>query len=136
MQYILRVEHEDGKGVYASGAFESVCDDDSVAHPAPWMDETLGYDRLTNRRDWYFGFASIEQLEEWFYNPSWRSMLAEDYGLRLAVYSLPAGSFRLGHKQAIFMREDARLVEALPLDYEDKSQVSDRIRELQSTLNA
>jgi hypothetical protein len=64
--------------------------------------------------DWFFGFATQQQLKRWFYDPAWLAQMQEA-GLRITVWEVPAEYFRYSQTQAIFIRDHATLVCEQPL---------------------
>ena len=80
----------------------------SGSHPGPCQDELLGH----IDPDEHCGFATLEQLQEWF--EGYESELG-DLGFIVARYSVPVHIVRYGRTQAVFRRGDHFPVESTPL---------------------
>jgi hypothetical protein len=117
---VYRIENKNGYGAYQVGANWSwsgmVGPYDNAQHPQPETDSALApfWKELTNRIDWYFGFASKEQMRAWFYADEWLQAL-KDAGARLSIYKVHKARFHAGHTQAIFKKGQAELVEVADL---------------------
>ncbi|WBQ35253.1 hypothetical protein [Pseudomonas phage pPA-3099-2aT.2] len=96
---IFRVEDEEGRGVYTSdlGYRAGIVGVACQGHPLPHDD---GLYRVVGSE--YFGFASVEQLGQWF-----RPYLSEleAAGGVITVYTVPADAARHGGRQSVFLRE-------------------------------
>lgn len=89
---------------------------DDIKHPNPYGDAGL-HDWWMNtpmriRQEYYFGFASMEQLNAWLYSQMVREML-HDAGLRIEVYE--SNDYQLGYAQAVFRKSTAVHVDTLLL---------------------
>jgi hypothetical protein len=62
----------------------------------------------SERRDFYFGFASIEQLLEWFASPEFHAE-AHDQGFRISEVEV-SGEYRHGTYQSVFERSKSRIL--------------------------
>lgn len=122
MPQVYRLEMENGRGVYQSSvngsrpAFNGIYTDYATGsnHPPPWRDRGMSrfWDSLEitgQSLRWFFGFTSLEQLQAWFYRADDRTRMA-DNGVVMRVYEVPEKSFVAGQYQAIFRKEDAKLV--------------------------
>lgn len=126
---VVRVETEDGVGAYlhsytATAASEgkyhhnpegvSSC----VSHPSPWGDSFKGeWQRLQadgEYKNWFFGFADVAQLLQWWNTPMALKRLEED-GLILREYECEPGTVITGDKQIIFRRCMAKPGQAIQL---------------------
>ena len=56
-----------------------------------------------------FGFASLEQLKEWFFDDNDRELLSL-HGIVCNEYEIEGWGFVAGERQCIFVKENARLV--------------------------
>jgi hypothetical protein len=116
MPIVYRLETEEGRGPYESGAVARV---NSIAqqHGRHLYDDMPPGMYLAPKDDEFFGFATIKQYEEWTAHEEVRKAFAgtiEGYykpvKLRFAVYDAP--SVRRGFKQAVFKKREAKLIEA------------------------
>jgi len=114
--------------------------DESPIHPSPENDEGLaawwegpGKGWSKKKADWHYkgrtqyvcGFQDEEQMLDWFPHEGFQFMLDElakdkaegwdDHGLRVSVYKVPAPKVRKGKFQAMFRKEDAEIIDRLPL---------------------
>ena len=113
---VYRIELEDGTGVYRSSKgnlWNKITDSmvDFSCHPRPQEDPVLNYDELFDVK-FSFGFSSIEQYKNWFFNPYWRKELSK-YGVFLSLYEVDKEHFRNGQKQIIFRKDHAVLKERI-----------------------
>lgn len=116
--------------MYAWGAYENIFSEDipnstnGDKHPGPSSDAALGYEQLSfsERERYYFGFASLAQMRQWVHLPKWRRALTEE-GLQLVKYRVPREFFRRSQFQAIFLRDEAIVVERRRPDYDDRSRL-------------
>ena len=81
----------------------------SKSHPGPRMDEEIGWAFGVEHS---FGFGSREQLDKWFKGFK-RKLAAKDFVIR--VYEAPFDTTTVTDHQAIFIRDDSRLVDTLPM---------------------
>jgi hypothetical protein len=124
MAKIYRAEGPDRCGVYNGTnavAYRAINEGDCERrghHPSPYEDKKLashwgnmggGAAGYMARRQWFFGFASVKQFKEWFNTEKSREILAEA-GVTLNVYEVPDADFIAGEKQAIFRRDNEKLV--------------------------
>lgn len=110
---IFRVEQPRGGFGPYSREFESVLgamftQHRSGSHPGPVQDDLLGHIDPEE----HCGFATLEQLQEWF--QGWERELAEA-GFVMVRYSVPVHIVRYGRTQAVFRRGDHFPVETYPL---------------------
>lgn len=77
-------------------------------HPSPLQDWIL----QGIRPDEHCGFATLEQLDEWF--DGFHDVLHE-LGFIVAKYEIPVYKVRYGATQAVFRRGDLFPVESLPI---------------------
>ena len=78
------------------------------SHPNPEQDELL----RGIRADEYCGFATLEQLDDWF--TGYHSILAENDFI-VARYVVPITKVRYGKTQAVFRRGDLFPEETMPM---------------------
>ena len=76
-------------------------------HPGPIRDSLLA-DAFYSQR-FSFGFASLEQLKEWFFDDNDRELLSL-HGIVCNEYEIEGWGFVAGRKQCMFVKENARLV--------------------------
>lgn len=83
---------------------------DAPRHPGPMNDNLLA-DAFNsdNRERFSFGFASLEQLKEWFFDDNDRELLSL-HGIVCNEYEIEGWGFVAGRKQCMFVKENARLV--------------------------
>lgn len=113
---VRRLEHEGGEGVYSSGVARRINDalDEGHPHygemydrstqPAPG-DDTLGFNSLANKKEWYFGFTGHDQYLAWF--KPWVLPLLAAEGIELVEYEVPGQHYRASEYQVIFVMSSA-----------------------------
>ncbi len=116
MQRVYRLETLEGVGVYMARRsnqmihrimYEYV---DAPRHPGPMNDSLLADTFYSaNLERFSFGFASLEQLKEWFFDDNDRELLSL-HGIVCNEYEIEGWGFVAGEKQCIFVKENARLV--------------------------
>jgi hypothetical protein len=115
--FTLYLIHKEGKtsvGMYRSVMAGAL--DDTARHPTPSKDSGLiynGYDHYarTDRRDFYYGFSSIEQLRRWVYPDQWlRSLHEEGY-----VLSTFQSLGYTGYTQAVAHKDHMEIIETTSL---------------------
>lgn len=103
---VYRIERkEDGKGVYTAGYGA-----DHVTHseqPSP-RDDFYQFPRSC----YYYGFKSVEQMHNWFFDPSWYDHIAT-HEFILRVYETKW--LLKGNYQVAFIKYEAHLVEEISL---------------------
>lgn len=80
----------------------------SDAHPGPYADDTIGY---VLRDEHSFGFSSRKQLDKWFKGFK-KKLHAGNFVIR--IFEAPADTTVISDFQAIFVKDDARLIQTLP----------------------
>lgn len=119
MKTVYRVEHrEHGYGPYIDNDMDTHHPIDGLhdahqrsnVHPGPRGDSDLSWDFVggTHR----FGFASRKQLDKWF--KGFKRKLHEA-GFVIRVFEAPDETTVIGERQAIFIKEEAKLVATLPV---------------------
>ena len=116
MQRVYRLETLEGVGVYMARRGNQMVDRimneymNAPRHPGPENDRLL-VDAFysANQQRFIFGFASIEQLKEWFFDCNDRELLSL-HGIVCNEYEIEGWGFVAGRKQCIFVKENARLV--------------------------
>ena len=116
MQRVYRLETLEGVGVYMARLsnllIKRIMDKylDALRHPGP-MNDSLLADAFysANQGRFSFGFASLEQLKEWFFDDNDRELLSL-HGIVCNEYEIEGWGFVAGRKQCIFVKESARLV--------------------------
>jgi len=108
---VFRVETADGSGPYGTDNpfiehMNAVHGD--AEHPSPEDDPLL--DGIYP--DEFCGFATLNDLEEWF--AGYEDVLA-DAGFEISVYTVPLYSVRYGLQQAVFLRGDTLPVRSFPM---------------------
>ena len=83
---------------------------DVPRHPGP-MNDSLLTDAFysANQQSFSFGFSSLEQLKEWFFDANDRELLSL-HGIVCNEYEIEGWGFVAGRKQCMFVKENARLV--------------------------
>lgn len=116
MQRVYRLETLEGVGVYMASKSNQVIQRimaeyfDAPRHPGPMNDSLLTDAFCSANRDRFsFGFASIEQLKEWFFDDNDRELLSL-HGIVCNEYEIEGWGFVAGRKQCMFVKENARLV--------------------------
>lgn len=81
---------------------------DPGSMPNPYEDNRLSdkWIKLRPTADYYFGFASLDQLQLWFPEPAGRRAMA-DAGGAVAVYRVKPSLVLRGEYQVAFKRADA-----------------------------
>jgi hypothetical protein len=110
---IYRVEERrGGAGPYnnsnTAALGEMFAEHGSGSHLSPQKDELLN----GIHADEHCGFATIEQLDEWF--DGWHAVL-DKLGFVIAHYVMPVNLVRYGKTQAVFTRGDRFPLEVMPL---------------------
>ena len=113
MQRVYRLETTSGVGVYTARESNSliqlvVCKYfDSLRHPGPFTDKLLKSYFIEAVHS--FGFISLEQLKDWFFDSTDRQLLASE-GVICNEYEVEGKDFVAGEKQCIFIKENAKLL--------------------------
>lgn len=122
MPFVYRLETRHGQGVYsgttvvrAQSKFHVDLYYDVERHPSPNNDARLSdvWRKLTmlgKDQSYYFGFSSKAQMRRWFFRADIRRFLAEQ-GIVMNKYEVSKQAFHRGMNQAIFRKDQARLVE-------------------------
>ena len=116
MQRVYRLETLEGVGVYtarhSNQMIQRILYEYAAAprHPGP-MEDSLLEDAFysANQQRFSFGFASLEQLKEWFFDCNDRELLSL-HGIVCNEYEIEGWGFVAGRKQCMFVKENARLV--------------------------
>lgn len=105
---IYRIEGSDGLGPYwGSPILEmSTAHSRGDSHPDPMSED------IPMMSDSFCGFPTLDQLKWWF--KGWRSMMRR-MGFRLKVYEVPHKFVRIGAKQLVFQKKQAKEVADLPI---------------------
>jgi hypothetical protein len=118
MVLVLRVENEDGIGMYTA-PYEFYDEPMYVwemgnpeTHPSPPEDEGLlpRWINLTSYRDWFFGFYDKTQLDNWIYKDTWKKELAK-IGCKISTYEVAEDDFIRGHRQCVFVKARSTLID-------------------------
>lgn len=108
---VYRVENDLNRGPYQGSYLSSIMDLAFDKCPIPYEDPLLGrvwcdlLDRHEEHR-YIFGFASMEQLEEWFYTQETRDDMTRA-GFKVSVYRVNKSNAHIGMTQVIFRRTDS-----------------------------
>ena len=116
MQRVYRLETLEGVGVYLASKSNQMIQRimneymNVPRHPGP-MNDSLLADAFysANQQRFSFGFASLEQLKEWFFDDNDRELLSL-HGIVCNEYEIEGWGFVAGRKQCIFVKENARLL--------------------------
>lgn len=117
MQRVYRLETPEGVGVYTAREIYPMLTRilneyvELPNHPGPFTDKGLKnlflqYDELFA---FNFGFSSLRQLKDWFFNREDRQLIAE-CGIVCAVYEVEDEHFHLGERQCVFKKRHAKKV--------------------------
>lgn len=116
---IYRIEHKDGRGVYAA---DGLSDRVSDRHPGPYSDRGLKdkvrLEAWLNRNygDALFGFANVKQMRDWVGDE--RLEYLDRNGFVVRIYVAPPQATLRGSKQVMFLRKSAKLIrEAIPSEF-------------------
>jgi len=123
MAFVFRVENSEGVGMYCLDVYIEAYQ----SHPCPSRDglkDYFGYHLSfkqieKNRKEYFFGFKSIDQLYSWLYLADENLRLRED-GAMISWYKIDKRNVRYGINQIIFKKNKAILVERITL-YLDKA---------------
>jgi len=131
---VLRVEHAKGTGMYnrnstnrsvSFGDLEYVSSIADPKHPVPEDDHFLMWDSIEydDRRNWFFGFGSKQQLKDWTISSRVRQAMDES-NFSVKVYQIDAHEdVNIGKYQAVFRKNRARYVGSFPLSAVDAESV-------------
>lgn len=111
--HVFRVEDKKGDGPYQRGAAARWTDNDVYStdkHPVPSQD---GLPSLWDMKHYFCGFASMEQLQEWFCPEDRKKLDVAKY--QCSVYDVPIKHMKKGGKQVIFDKSKATLLETRSL---------------------
>jgi len=113
------MEYETGGGVYSSDPGECAeilfgYKTNQEIHPTPSRDEglRLQWETIQSRdkeREWFFGFATFQQLKNWTIDHTVRLKMGE-FGIVIRVYVVDGCDYHRGNFQAIFRKGNAKLV--------------------------
>jgi hypothetical protein len=137
---VLRLETENGQGVY-SGGFgwrytRAALEDNRIneQHPGPEFDPLLkdfwlkaNYSsrrrtdwELNGRKEWFFGFLNQDQMLRWFPREGLRQMAQKanerNTKIYLARYSINGNRVKKGNEQVMLHKKYSKLVERIPLE--------------------
>lgn len=116
---VYRVENFSNIGPYAPDWIDSERNNykwtershNAPSHPSPAacpiLSPTFGAMPWAAKRDYYFGFGSLAQLEAWFSPEELTAM--EELGLRVVQYE--TDDCIVGERQAVFRLETARMIQ-------------------------
>ena len=117
MKTIYRLETPEGVGVYtARELYPMLCRVLSEYcelpnHPGPFTDKRLKnlFLQWGELLAFNFGFSSLRQLKDWFFNREDRQLISE-CGIVCVVYEVEDGHFHEGEKQCVFKKRHAKKV--------------------------
>lgn len=122
---IYRVESKENEsGMYSSGAAiaKLILDSKEETTPPPENDNLLNqifssdlYINSTYKKEWFFGFKSIEDAKKWLNNDSIIELLIVS-GNCLVEYAVPESFIIFGEKQLIFKKEQSKVLNKLELN--------------------
>jgi hypothetical protein len=104
---VYRIENKNGRGPYnGRGDLPYTVLDGCPAHQPDPRDD--GFGSRWNKPDYYFGFASLDQLFDWF-----GDILEhlDRYGFSLTVWEVDESFVELGGRQLAFNKSEATLIE-------------------------
>ena len=118
MQRVYRLETLEGVGVYTAREIYPMLTrilNEYVSlpnHPGPFTDSGLRSSsfRFGELLEFNFGFSSLRQLRDWFFNRADRQLISE-CGIVCAVYEVEDEHFHLGERQCVFKKSHAKKVE-------------------------
>lgn len=109
---VYRLEHKGHRhGAYAADESQDIWQGwiggtaSNDKHPSPWQDSLLtdtDFDKYCYS-DTRYGFKTLKQFRNWFYNDSVLSQFHKE-GFVLTVYSVK--KLFIGHTQCVFLAED------------------------------
>lgn len=116
---VFRIQNNNGEGIYVNSSgidiYSCPSYDDDKKHPKPEDDKLLraslsanGFLRCGNMfhvEHYSFGFSTIEQLREWFYDDVWLEWM-DDNGFHLAEYYVDTGAVMQGDTQCMFVKNN------------------------------
>lgn len=122
---VVRVEDEDGKGMYNKVWFECglPCDDNhpTIERDSLYKKNLEKYQRDRNVYSYYgepnghrFGFLDLTMLRRWIYNDSWITAMSEK-GAVICTYEVPVEFVVVGRTQITFDFEKAVCLNRKPL---------------------
>lgn len=119
MEYVLRLETDEGYGIYVSNVAREICDeigselaayDLNYRHPSPYGDSMLRRNgKDIKERDFpgdkqFFGFSSYGQFRSWFFSDEFLQK-AEEWKVKLKLFAIDdklGNNFVDGNAQCIF----------------------------------
>ncbi len=109
---LYRVEDSWGVGAYTMRCLDDfvISSRESPRHPMPNRDPMLR-DHIEDDFDWFYAFASLEDLRAWFTEDLCEPLRAS----AAAISVIDAEVYVLGEKQAIFKEVGSKIVERIPL---------------------
>lgn len=112
MPLIYRLESKCGTGVYRH-CFDVANENHNMyVTPSPSNDTLLEdfWNSLTGWSKYYFGFASVDQMKQWFYDTEQVKRL-HDENIVVVIYETDDAQIKVGSKQAIFVKKASKLVD-------------------------
>lgn len=110
---VYRVETESGDGMYADkiGILDSTGSQDSFTSYRPFPSENISKHlrKVTNRKDYLFGFANLQQVKNWILNPVDFEFLAENF--KISVYKISLNDIVEDGNQLVYFQPNAKLIE-------------------------
>lgn len=128
---ILRLETQQGEGIYGVGygffasraALHEQLTGEAVTapwHPSPGDDILLSKWWGSEQRGYICGFASVHQMLDWFPREGFQYMIEKEAkhkkGVVVNQYEVDGRQAKVGAYQAMFRREDAKLVGTFSLE--------------------
>jgi hypothetical protein len=115
---IFRIQHPKlGSGAYGSGVDWLWTEQGYPGgdnHPGPNDDDGISgfWSDLSwpAKESYFFGFASMEQYEKWFFMQDWREAM-HNAGLKMFIFEVDAKYAVIGKSQAIFQRKFAEVLD-------------------------
>ena len=115
-EFVFRLEDAEGTGIYRTLYAQELYALDSAAggtaHPHPNQDSKLSdhWDMLiimNQNKEYYFGFASMEQLRRWLFDKEVNQTL-HDGGIKISIYQ--TDDYYIGDTQMMFRKSSATLI--------------------------
>ena len=108
---IFRIEAEDGKGPYTSKHYWKNWEKYHSGWKFPDSYPTPHKEGIIEvSYQWHSGFISAEQLLDWFTRDQLLEIENTYPGFRISIYSVKAKFRNCSKKQAIFCKEEAKIV--------------------------
>lgn len=112
MKTIIRVEHDNGIGMFTQDIFEGK----NIMHVAPAASRRHadfnnphddGLSLIKDGKEWFCAYKSIEQFKKWILPHEAQALLDAGY----KIYLLEVGEYQEGEHQIVFTKESIKVKE-------------------------